>query len=115
MAIFSHPIVNQLLQAAIHGISLNHSDANRSISKFIQEIIDVARGKRVCFNFKNKFLKYLSLGIRRISKHCSTSFPNDHREWTSIDIFCHFRGTFSPFQHTLQGNGRHCIPHNPNG
>ena len=62
MAIFSHPIANQLLQAAIHGISLNHQDANRSISKFIQEIIDVARGKRVCFRNSKKYI--LKIPIR---------------------------------------------------
>ncbi|KAL3091604.1 hypothetical protein niasHT_024186 [Heterodera trifolii] len=44
--LFSHPIVVQLFQGAIHGLVLNHQDANRSVTKFVMEIIAAAKGKR---------------------------------------------------------------------
>uniref|UniRef100_A0A914HD50 Exportin-1/Importin-beta-like domain-containing protein n=1 Tax=Globodera rostochiensis TaxID=31243 RepID=A0A914HD50_GLORO len=44
--LFSHPVVVQLLQGAIHGLVLNHQDANKSVTKFVLEIIAVANGKR---------------------------------------------------------------------
>uniref|UniRef100_A0A183CJS8 FAT domain-containing protein n=1 Tax=Globodera pallida TaxID=36090 RepID=A0A183CJS8_GLOPA len=44
--LFSHPVVVQLFQGAIHGLVLNHQDANKSVTKFVLEIIAVANGKR---------------------------------------------------------------------
>jgi len=45
-SVFSHQISAHLLQNAINGLNICQVDANRSLSKFIMEVIDVAAGKR---------------------------------------------------------------------
>jgi len=45
-SVFSHQISAHLLQNSINGLNICQVDANRSLSKFIMEVIDVAAGKR---------------------------------------------------------------------
>lgn len=45
---FSETISDTLFGCAILGVELEHPDANRTISRFITDLIDIARRKKVC-------------------------------------------------------------------
>uniref|UniRef100_A0A915DNM6 Uncharacterized protein n=1 Tax=Ditylenchus dipsaci TaxID=166011 RepID=A0A915DNM6_9BILA len=43
---FCEPVCATLFEGAIHGLELDHSDANKSVSKFIGETIDIVKRKK---------------------------------------------------------------------
>lgn len=44
---FNESISNTLFECSILGIELDHPDANRTVARFITDLIDIARRKKV--------------------------------------------------------------------